>query len=98
MEAMLATCVFAERTRRNPEILKNATPERIEASFHLEMQTESRNYRWKSKFTKPSQNDFDFETTSKLNFKIAQNSITKIKDNHNTVTVLMQKNREDLAN
>jgi hypothetical protein len=55
------------------------------------MHTKSRNYRWKSNFTKPFKNDFDFETTSKLNFKIAQNSITKIKDNHNTVTVLMQK-------
>jgi hypothetical protein len=45
------------------EILKNATPERIEASFQRKCKQKSRNYRWKSNFTKPSKNDFDFETT-----------------------------------
>lgn len=81
------------------EILKNATPERIEASF---------NRLWKCKqkagiingeveSSNASEKDFDFETTSSLNRKIAQNCITKIKDNHNSTTVFDAKNRENLA-
>ncbi|MFV8376554.1 glycoside hydrolase family 3 protein [Flavobacterium sp. LB1P71] len=91
---------FAENVPEGiQEILKNATPERIEGSF---------NRLWKCKqkagivdgklnLPKLSKSDFDFETTSVLNRKIAQNCITKIKDNHNTVTVFDAKNREDLA-
>ncbi|WP_035671436.1 glycoside hydrolase family 3 protein [Flavobacterium sp. 83] len=91
---------FAENVSEGiEEILKNATPERIEASF---------NRLWKCKqkvgivdaeplLPNLSKSNFDFETTSVLNRKIAQNCITKIKDNHNTMTVFDAKNREDLA-
>ncbi|MFV8333985.1 glycoside hydrolase family 3 protein [Flavobacterium sp. GSP14] len=81
------------------EILKNATPERIEASFQRIWKCKQKAGITDGNLSLPnlSKNDFDFETTSKLNFKIAQNSITKIKDNHNTVTVFDAKNRENLA-
>ena len=91
---------FAENVPEGiQEILKNATSERIEASF---------NRIWKCKkkvgildgnqvLPDVENTPFDFEITSKLNYKIAQNCITKIKDNHNTVTVFDAKNREDFA-
>jgi beta-glucosidase-like glycosyl hydrolase len=91
---------FAENVPEGiQEILKNATPERIEASFQ-------RIWKCKQKagildgnlsLSDTSTNHFNFETTSKLNLKIAQNCITKIKDTHNTITVFDAKNREDLA-
>jgi beta-glucosidase-like glycosyl hydrolase len=91
---------FAENVPEGiQEIAKNATPERIEASF---------NRLWKCKQkagivdAKPqlpnlSQSNFDFETTGALNRKIARKCITKIKDNNNTVVVFDAKNRADLA-
>ncbi|RTY80028.1 glycoside hydrolase family 3 protein [Flavobacterium sp. LS1P28] len=91
---------FAENVPEGiQEILKNATPERIEASF---------NRLWKckqkagiidgtSKLPHLSRNAFDFKTTSELNSKIAQNCITKIKDTRNTVTLFDAKNRANLA-
>ena len=91
---------FAENVPEGiQEILKNASPERIEESF---------NRLWKCKqkagildakatLTTISEGEFDFETTSDLNLKIAENCITKIKDNHNAVTVFDAKNRGDLA-
>ena len=91
---------FAENVPEGIQaILKNATPERIEASFQRIWKCKQKAGITDGNLSLPnlSQNDFDFETTSKLNFKIAQNSITKIKDNHNTVTVFDAKNREDLA-
>ncbi|MDD5149374.1 MAG: glycoside hydrolase family 3 N-terminal domain-containing protein [Flavobacterium sp.] len=87
---------FAENVAEGiQEILKNATSERIEASF---------NRLWKLKQkagiltgnTEPIGN-FNFETTSVLNRKIADNCITKIKDNDNSVTVFDAKNRDQLA-
>jgi hypothetical protein len=51
----------------------------------------------KDPLTSLPQCDFDFATTSNLNFRIAENCITKIKDNHNSVTVFDAKNRGDLA-
>jgi len=87
---------FAENvTEGIQEILKNASPERIDASF---------NRVWKCKQkagilsgnTAPKGN-FDFEATSALNRKIAQNSITKIKDNPNTQVVFEAKNKNKFA-
>jgi beta-N-acetylhexosaminidase len=87
---------FAENVAEGiQEILKNATPERIEASF---------NRLWKCKQkagiidgnTFP-QGNLDFETASTLNRKIADYCITKIKDNHNSLTLFEAKNNEELA-
>jgi beta-glucosidase-like glycosyl hydrolase len=91
---------FAENVPEGiQEILKNATPDRIDASFNRLMQSKQKAGILDSKvplITLP-ESDFDFETTSALNLKIAENCITKIKDNHNSVTVFDAKNREDLA-
>ncbi|TDE04259.1 glycoside hydrolase family 3 protein [Flavobacterium sandaracinum] len=81
------------------EILKNASIERIEESF---------NRIWKCKqkvgiidgnlnLLKHSESDFDFETTSKLNLKIAQNSLTKIKDSTNSKSVFEANKSNTLA-
>ncbi|WP_338408594.1 glycoside hydrolase family 3 N-terminal domain-containing protein [uncultured Flavobacterium sp.] len=87
---------FAENVAEGiQEILKNATPERIEASF---------NRLWKLKQkagiidrnTAP-RGSFNFETTSTLNRKIANNSITKIKDNQNSLSIFEAKNHNKLA-
>ncbi|MFV8393215.1 glycoside hydrolase family 3 protein [Flavobacterium sp. LB2P6] len=91
---------FAENVPEGiQEILKNATLERIEASFQRIWKCKQKAGITDGNLSLPnlSTNDFDFETTSKLNLKIAQNCITKIKDNHNTVTVFDAKNREDFA-
>ena len=91
---------FAENVPEGIQaILKNATPERIEASFNRIWKCKQKAGITDGNLILPnlSQNDFDFETTSKLNLKIAQNCLTKIKENHNTVTVFDAKNREDLA-
>lgn len=87
---------FAENVAEGiQEILKNAKPERIEASF-------DRLWKLKQKAGILSENtaphgSFDFEATSVLNRKIADNCITKIKDNNNSVTVFDAKNRDQLA-
>ncbi|HSN47233.1 MAG TPA: glycoside hydrolase family 3 N-terminal domain-containing protein, partial [Flavobacterium sp.] len=87
---------FAENVAEGiQEILKNAKPKRIEASF---------NRVWKCKQkagiidgnTAP-QGNFNFETTSVLNRKIADNCITKIIDNSNTETIFDAKKRSALA-
>ena len=87
---------FAENVAEGiQEILKNATPERIEASF---------NRLWKCKLkagildgnTGP-QGIFNFETTSVLNRKIADSCITKVKDNQNSLRVFEAKNNDKLA-
>ena len=78
---------FAENVAEGiQEILKNASPERIEASFN-------RLLKCKQKVgiltgnTDP-QGILDFEGASVLNQKIADNCITKIKDKLNSLTVL----------
>jgi beta-N-acetylhexosaminidase len=87
---------FAENVAEGiHKILENATPERIEASF---------NRLWKLKQkagiltgnTQP-QGDFDFEATSVLNRKIADNCITRLKDNLNIRAVFVAKNKRKLA-
>jgi beta-glucosidase-like glycosyl hydrolase len=87
---------FAENVAEGiQEILKNATPERIETSFN-------RLWICKQKAgiiegnTAP-QGVFNFETTSILNRKIADSCITKIKDNHNSLHVFEAKNNDKLA-
>ncbi|HEX9150835.1 MAG TPA: glycoside hydrolase family 3 N-terminal domain-containing protein, partial [Flavobacterium sp.] len=91
---------FAENVPEGiQEILKKATPDRIEASFNRLWKCKEKAgiVNGKLRLPKLSQSGFDFKTTAALNLKIAQNAITKIKDNHNTVTVFDAKNREDLA-
>ena len=78
---------FAENVAEGiQEILKNASPERIEASYNRLMKC-------KQKVGILDSDCFfsgalDFEKTSLLNTKIAQNCITKIRDNNNTTLVL----------
>jgi beta-glucosidase-like glycosyl hydrolase len=87
---------FAENVAEGiQEILKKATPERIEESF---------NRLWKCKEkagildTKTApQGDFDFEATSILNRFIADKSTTKIKDNNNSLHLFEAKNNDKLA-
>jgi beta-N-acetylhexosaminidase len=87
---------FAENVAEGiQEILKNATPERIEASF---------NRLWKCKQkagiidgnTNP-QGDLNFESAAVLNQKIANYCITKIKDNQNSLYLYEAKNDYKLA-
>ena len=77
------------------EILKNATPERIEASF---------NRIWKCKQkagiidgSSAPEGNLDFETASSLNKEIANYCITKTKDNLNSITLFEAKNDNQLA-
>ena len=77
------------------EILKNASAERIEASYNRLMKC-------KQKVGILNSNTFisgelDFEKTALLNQKIAQNCITKIKDNHNTEVILDASKKRKLA-
>lgn len=91
---------FAENVPEGiQEILKNGTVERIEASFQRIWKCKQKAGILDKNHSLPntSTDHFDFQTTSKLNLKIAQNCLTKIKDNHNTITVFDAKNREDLA-
>jgi beta-glucosidase-like glycosyl hydrolase len=86
---------FAENVPEGiQEILKNASPERIEESFQ-------RIWKCKQKAGILDKNitvgNLDFETASILNTKIAQNCLTKIKDNHNTEAVFEAKSRNSLA-
>lgn len=87
---------FAENVEEGiQEILKNATTERIEESF---------NRIWKCKQkvgiidgnTSP-EGSLDFEKATILNQKIAENCITKIKDNYNSLRVFEAKNNRKLA-
>ncbi|MGO4904090.1 glycoside hydrolase family 3 protein [Flavobacterium sp. W20_MBD1_R3] len=91
---------FAENVPEGiQEILKNANPERIEASFQRIWKCKQKAGITNGKLNLPnlSDRDFDFETTSKLNTKIAQNCITKVKDNQNTIAIFDAKKRAKLA-
>ena len=87
---------FAENVAEGiQEILKNASPKRIEASF---------NRLWKCKQKAgiidgdfAPQGDLDFKAASDLNQKIASYCITKIKDNMNSVYLYEAKNDYKLA-
>lgn len=87
---------FAENIAEGiQEILKNATPERIEASFDRLMKCKEK-AGILSGMTSP-EGEFNFETTSEINRKIAKNCITKIKDHNSSVTIFDAKNRDKLA-
>ena len=87
---------FAENIAEGiQEILKNASPERIEASFDRLMKCKEK-AGILSGNTSP-EGKFNFETTSEINRKIAKNCITKIKDNNSSVTIFDAKNRDKLA-
>jgi beta-N-acetylhexosaminidase len=77
------------------EILKNATPERIEASFTRLMKCKEKAGILNGN-TAP-EGVFDFEASSLLNRNIADYSLTKIKDNLNSLTVFDAKNHNKLA-
>jgi beta-N-acetylhexosaminidase len=87
---------FAENVAEGiQEILKNATPERIEASF---------NRLWKCKEKAgiidgnfAPEGHLDFENASILNHKIADYCLTKIKDSMNSVYLFEAKNDYKLA-
>ena len=87
---------FAENVPEGiQKILKNASPERIEASYNRILKCKQKVGLYESKPTIPE--DFDFKITSDLNKKIAKNCITAIKDNNNSILVFDAKNRERLA-
>jgi len=87
---------FAENVPEGiDEILKNASPERIEESFNRIMKA-------KEKVGILSENNFtsgelNFENASKLNLEIAQNAITKIIDNSNTELAFEAQKNNQLA-
>jgi beta-glucosidase-like glycosyl hydrolase len=87
---------FAENVAEGiQEILKNTTPERIESSFNRLWKCKQKAGIIDGNFV--PQGDLDFEAASVLNQKIADNSITKIKDNLNSLTVFEAKNNGKLA-
>jgi len=87
---------FAENIAEGiQEILKNAAPERIEASFNRILKCKQKAGILDGNIA--PQGNFDFEITSILNRKIADNCITKVKDNHNSLTVFEAKNKNRLA-
>ncbi|HEY6142436.1 MAG TPA: glycoside hydrolase family 3 N-terminal domain-containing protein [Flavobacterium sp.] len=87
---------FAENVPEGiQEILKNATPERIEASFNRLWKCKQKAGIINGNFA--PEGKLDFETASVLNQKIADNCITKIKDNMNSVYLFEAKNDYKLA-
>lgn len=91
---------FAENVPEGiQEILNNATAERIEASFQRIWKCKQKVGITDGNLDLPnlSKSDFDFETTSRLNLKIAQNSITKIKNSNNSKTVFDANKSNTLA-
>lgn len=87
---------FAENVPEGiEEILKNASPERIEASYNRIMKA-------KEKVGILSGNTFtsgelDFAKTAALNLEIAQNTLTKIIDNSNTALAFEAQQNNQLA-
>ena len=88
-------CFSENVTEGIKEILKNASPQRIEESF---------NRLWKCKQkvgildgNSAPEGLFDFESTSILNRLIADKSTTKIKDNNNSLHLFEAKNSGNLA-
>jgi beta-N-acetylhexosaminidase len=87
---------FAENVPEGiQEILKNATSERIEASFQRIWKCKQKAGLFKEK--QQTGGNLHFETAALLNRKIAQNCITKIKDTNNSLTVFEAKNCSKLA-
>jgi len=87
---------FAENVAEGiEEILKNASPDRIEASYSRLMKCKAKAGILDDQPSVPTK--LNFETASLLNREIAQNSITKIKDNRNTAIVLEASKKGNLA-
>ena len=87
---------FAENVAEGiQEILKHATPERIEDSFNRLMKCKLKAGIIEGNFA--PEGEFDFETTSILNRLIADKSTTKIKDNNNSLHLFEAKNNDKLA-
>jgi beta-N-acetylhexosaminidase len=87
---------FAENVAEGIQaILKNATPERIEASFNRLMKCKEKTGILDGNFA--PEGAFDFESSSILNRLIADKSTTKIKDNNNSLYLFEAKNNEKLA-
>jgi beta-N-acetylhexosaminidase len=87
---------FAENVPEGiQEILKNAAPERIEASLERIMKCKQKAGLFDE--NKTPLVDFDFKITSDLNRKIADYCITDIKDKNNSIVAFDAKNRERLA-
>lgn len=87
---------FAENVAEGiQEILKNATPERIDSSFNRLWRCKQKAGIIDGNFA--PQGKLDFEAASVLNWKIADNCITKIKDNHNSLALFEAKNNHKLA-
>jgi len=87
---------FAENVAEGiQEILKNATPERIEASLNRIIKCKQKAGLFETNSNPAA--DFDFKITSELNRKIADYCITDIKDNNSSIIVFDAKNRERLA-
>ncbi len=87
---------FAENVAEGiQEILKNATPERIEESFNRLMKCKQKAGILDGNFA--PNGEFDFESTSILNRLIADKSTTKIKDNNNSLHLFEAKNNAKLA-
>jgi hypothetical protein len=77
------------------EILKNASPERIDASYNRIMNCKKKVGLLDSKSEIESR--LDFKTASLLNTKIAQQSITTIKDSSNHDLILEASKNQKLA-
>ena len=87
---------FAENVAEGiQEILKNASPDRIETSYERLMKCKQK-AGIADGHTDPD-GTLDFETASDLNRKIANSSITKIKDKLNSLTLFEAKNNDELA-
>ncbi|REH00934.1 glycoside hydrolase family 3 protein [Flavobacterium aquicola] len=87
---------FAENVPEGiQEILKNASPERIEASLNRIMKCKQKAGLFDENKETPA--DFDFKTVSALNRKIADYCITEIKDKNSSILLFDSKNRERLA-
>jgi len=87
---------FAENVAEGiQEILKNASQDRIEASFNriLKCKQKAGLFDVNPTITR----DFDFKITSDLNRKIADYCITDLKDDNSSIVVFDAKNRERLA-
>jgi beta-glucosidase-like glycosyl hydrolase len=87
---------FAENVPEGiQKILKNACPQRIEASYSRLMKCKKKAAILDNEQT--AQGELNFEMASLLNLKIAQNSITMIKDNSNTAMILESSKNGKLA-
>ena len=77
------------------EILKNASPERIEESFNRIMKAKEKVGLLNNSFA--AAGTLNFEKASELNLEIAENAITKIIDNSNTELVFEAHKNNQLA-